>query len=217
MAFIGNPLLFMGASDWHIGSWYSSSIATDSDYLGLRNEDLWVYYDENDNVITELSYGSVLPDNSIGEIVKARYRGFRPIKVVGFYITSVESAFYNGGQNPVIDREAIIAWADNFTGADVPPGTPGLEIQFDDVDSGLPVVTQVKSGTGDTSWSPIEYTGHTNGIVSRDDIISLVLRVTAPSDADNEVWSAAKYHFGFDISFIEIPENLVAPLVGEAC
>lgn len=216
MAFIGDQSLFIG-DDWFIGSWYSAAVATDSDYLGLRSEDVWVYYDEEDNVITELDYGAMLPTNSIGQVIKARYRGFSPIKVLGFFINDIEGAFYNGSASPIIDKETIIAWADQFTGAAVPPGTPGLEIQFDDITSGLPVITQVESGAGDTEYSPIEYTGHENGIVSRDDIIVFTLRLTAPNDANNEVLKAARYHFGVSLSFIEIPENLVDPLVGEVC
>lgn len=215
MAYIGSSSISIGSNGWYIGSWYNTVTSTNSDYFGIRDEDLWVYYDENDNVITELNFDSILPDNSVGQIVKARYRGFNPIKIAGFYITEMESPYYNGSASPVIDKDLLIEWADNYTGGDTPPGTPGLEIQFDDFSTGLPVITQVESNVGDSRAVPIIYTGHENGILRQDDLIELTIRITVPDDSTKEILAAGKFHFGVEISFIEIPQNLIAALLEE--
>lgn len=213
MAFIGNDSIYIG-DDWYIGSWYNPVRTTTSNYIGQRDEDLWIFYNDLDRVITSLNFDSILPGNSVGLNIKARYRGFKPIKVIGFYLTDVPESFYNGNHNPDVDNSTLIEWADLHTGDEVPPGTPGLEIQFTDYESGNLLVKQFKTGQGDTSYSSVLYSGHENGILNRDDVINLGLRLTIPNV---EGIRADRFHIGLGINFTEINTVLIDQLVSEGC
>jgi hypothetical protein len=215
MAFIGDPDIYIGG-DWFSGGWYDPAGSTASDYLGQRTQDLWIYYTEDDagveSVITTLDFQELAtPTNTIGQIVKARYRGFRPIDVSGFYLTEVPREFYDGNRTNLYDKEELIRWADQYA------GNAGIEVEYTDADGVTLVTTRFSTGFGDTPATFIPYTGHEDGIVHRDDTIDLVLRITMPSAATHEVVEAAKFHFGFEIAFIEVPDNLAPAIPSEVC
>ena len=214
MAFIGDPDIFIGG-DWFSGSWHLPANSVASDYLGQRPEDLWVYYTEDDNgvesVMTTLSFEeAAVPNNTIGQVVKAKYKGFRQIDVFGFYITEMPREFYDGNKNPLYDKEELIRWADQYNSGS------GLEVVYTDFGGGE-VVTRFSTGAGDTPATFIPYTGHENNIVNRDDTIEMILRITMPDDVTNEVAEAGQYHFGFEIAFIEIPDNIAPATADEIC
>lgn len=209
--FIGSSSDFIGSANTYVGSWYLGASETSTDYLGQGPGDLWVYYDADDNVITKLDFGSVLPTNTAGQVVKAQYRGFRPIRVSGFHLVSVPDSFYDGPRTNVYDKEELIRWGDQYE------SDAGASVQFVDFDSGLPVDAVFKTGQGDTPVTFIEYTGHEENIVHRDQLIEMVLRVKMPSSATKEVQKAAKFHFGFQIAFVEIPENIQPAVRDEVC
>jgi hypothetical protein len=214
MAFIGSPSLFVGGS-WFIGSWAGVASGTDSVYPGLSEGDLWVYKDSTDQVITQLEFGtSVLPGNSLQANVKIQYRGYRPIKVYGFYVKAFESPFYDGDKTPEVDSSTMIKWADDFTlAAPLAVGNPGLEITQVHWNTGLPETTQFVSGAGDVEDNAIPYVGH-ESYLTRDDQMLVNFRITAPSAALRQVIEAGRFHFGIDISFLEVPINLVDPGAG---
>lgn len=215
MAFIGEDI-FIG-DDWFIGAWGSLPAALDATYPD-RQGDLWVYRDLDDNVITQLTFGQVLPGNTIAQTIKIQYRGFSPVKVFGFHLLKMERDFYEGNSGSEIDRKTILRWADDFTAS--PPlaqGNPGLEITQTHWDTGVVTTTQFKTGVGDLPWRNVTYIGHEDGYLSTDDMMTIDLRITAPDDAAKQVLQAGKFHFGLDISFTEVPKDLVQELINEDC
>ncbi len=215
MAHIGNDI-FIGAEDWFIGGWTTPPVGTDAAFLGLRPEDLWVYRNANNEVITELSFGDLAPAGNASEQIKIQYRGWPPVLVTGFYLTHVPEAFYAGDYKNTLDKTTLIQWADRW-GTGGGPGQIGLELQQTNVDNDLLEIDLFRSGTGDAEYSPLHYKGHVNGILRRDDMMEIELRLNPPDDATQRMLAAGTFHFGLEISFMEIPENLFEVLEPEEC
>lgn len=174
----------------------------------------WLARDANGDVLDELSFNTVAPEASSLINFTLEYTGYRPVKVYGFYILPISELIYEGSGSPVVDYNELIRWADEYTPSPaLANGNPGLEV-VQVSQEGDNIVIQVKSGSGDASWSYVPYVERTDGIVHVSKTISLGLRITAPSDTKKEILSAAKYHFLFDVVYEEIStniEHLVAP------
>lgn len=214
--FFGDPDFDIGASDWYVGSWTAEAI-NQSDAFPEFSPDVWLYRNSAGRVITGLDFQSLSPNQSVSIGLRAQYRGFRPVKVTGFYISEIDAQFYRGTQSPLVDKNDLIRWADHFTKGETPPGTPGLEISQTRWSDEVVVTSQVKSGSGDSPSSVIEYIGHENGILDRDQYLEISLRITAPSDVDKEILAAGRFNFGLDIGYIELPPQLQEQLVGQGC
>lgn len=215
MAHIGDDI-FIGADDWYVGGWYTGASGTDSAFLGVRAEDLWIYRNANNEVITELDFGAIAAAGNAGQEIKIQYRGWNPILVTGFFLTFVPEAFYVGDAKNTYDRATIIKWADRW-GSGGGPGQIGLELQQTNVDTDLLEIDLFRTGTGDAEYTPLPYKGHVNGILRRDDMMEVELRLNVPSDVTKQILAAGTFQFGFDISFMEIPENLFEVLDPEEC
>ena len=214
MAHIGDDI-FIG-DDWFVGAWADLAKTLNSAFPE-KVGDLWVYRNADNDVITQLNFGKVLPNGGLNARLKIQYTGYSPVKVSGFYVTEVLDPFYDGDASPVVDKQTLLTWADNFTGAIVAPLRPGLEISQTDWNTGAVSVTQVKSGVGDLRYNYVPYIGHENGIITIDDEMVIDLFINAPDDVTKQILKAGRFHFGFEINFTEIPRQLHRQLVNEAC
>lgn len=214
--FLGNPDLYIGSLEFYIGSWTIEATIQSPAFPDL-SPDLWLYRSSTNRVVTGLSFGTLSPEESVTVSISAQYRGFSPVKVLGFYIVPIDERVYDGTQSHLIDYNDLIRWADHFTKGAVPPGTPGLEISQTHWDTQEVVTHQVKSGNGDAPSSLIPYIGREGGILDRDQALQLTFRITAPSDTDREILKAGRFNFGFDIGFIELPPQLEESLINGGC
>lgn len=214
MAHIGDGIFIGG--DWFIGSWYPGASETDAAFLGDAPGDLWVYRNGDNEVITELSFGEMAPSGHVGEQLKIQYRGWNPVVVQGFYLTFIPEAFYAGDHKNALDKATLIQWADRW-GSGGGPGQIGLELQQTNVDTDLLEIDLFRTGNGDAEYAVLPYKGHPDGILRRDDTMEIELRLNAPDDVSKQLLAAGSFHFGLDISFMEIPENLFEVLEPEEC
>lgn len=213
---IGSGLIYIGES-WPVGGWQTASIGTTALGPGSGASD-WIYRKTDDNtVVEELDFGTLLPEASSVENLSAEYRGYDPIIVSGFYLREMPRELYAGSAQAILDRETLIEWADFYTKGSIPPGAPGLEVQFTDFDSSLLVIKQFKSSEGDSASSVISYTGHQNQILNRGDKIEFSLRITPPSTVDKEILESMKLHFAVDIYYVRVAQNLYNNIVEEEC
>jgi hypothetical protein len=65
-----------------------------------------------------------------------------------------------------------------------------------------------RSGFGDTVNTPIAYTGHKDSVLNIDERIRVTFYLVTPSASEKQIVETAKYCFGVDIMFVEIPERL---------
>ena len=210
MAFIGDADIFIGSEEWFIGSWQFSPAGAPLSRVGSAIvESPWIFRDNNNRVLTSLDLTPVAQNTTLTTDINLEYRGIRPVIILGFYITEISSAIYSGNKNGQIDKYELLRWADEYTiaGAES-PGLPGLEISQKHWESSEWITTQVKSGTGDSRATPLSYIGHPGAILPLDQRAYLKLHITIPNAALKQITEASRFHFGFEISSIEIPESI---------
>jgi len=214
--FLGNPDLYIGSLEFYIGSWTIEAVSQSPAFPDF-SPDVWLYRSSTNRVVTGLSFGTLSPEESVSISISAQYRGFSPVKVLGFYIVPVDERVYNGTQSNLTDCSDLIRWAEHFTKGASPPGTPGLEISQVRASDDVGVTSQVTTEHGASKAALIEYVGHTNGVVTRDQKIELTLRITAPSDVRKEILAAGRFNFGLEIDYIEIPPEVEQSLIEGGC
>lgn len=214
--FIGSNLDYIGSNEWYIGSW-QITVDLDSGAASLDQspESKWIFTNEKNQVLTSINFGSVAPGDTVTQKIKFRYRGHRPIILLGFYLKQMPKNLYLGQKHPVADAAELIRWADQYTQeAAVPPGLPGLEISCINAENDLVETIQLKSGRGDSKESVAPYLGKINGIMSLDSIGEIDIRITVPLDSSNQITESLKLHFSLEMEAVEIPENLESLLNG---
>lgn len=184
-------------------------------FINRDHLDDWIYSSEN-IIIEELNYGKLLEGSSTSRTITAQYKGWDPIRVNGLFIKSIPKEFYEGNNNPAIDLQTILRWADDFTGEIESPGKPGIEIIQTHWETGLPVIDQVTYGTGDSVISPVPYVGHKNGYLLTDDTLKVTLTINIPEDLFN-MYSSSYLHLAFDISYQTLNESLFTSVKDELC
>lgn len=174
---------------------------------------VWVIRDENDRPITSLEPPALEPGETYTKELSFEYRGARPIKVLGFYLTALERPFYIGDRSPGHDLDEVLSWAENFESSSSDSGYCGVSVSYIDYDTGDTVEHRLRSTSGGSLISPVPYTGTENSILDLNQRIRIQLIITAPLDSKRELVNAFVGSFALDISFIEIPENIEGQLV----
>jgi hypothetical protein len=214
--FIGEPNLFIGAEDWYIGSGSIYATATATSTSGVA-EDLWIFRGIDGKVIRELDFGYAEPGTTVSTTVSAEYRGYETIRVHGFYLTEVPEIRYRGIKSPSIDKAELIRWADWFTGDTYYVGAPGLEILQENESTGLPDISQARTGLGDTADSLIDFVVIEGGILRRDRKFSFTININIPSSEIRQINKSMKLNFGIEISFSIAPAPLITAQTGDSC
>jgi len=215
MPWAGHTDFFVGDHEWHIGSWYLPASAVSGEGIEEQQRNLFIFRDDNNKVITSLVFEPLLPGEVAGPSFSIEWTGVTPIKIQGFYLRAIRPEQYTGLNNPQLDVRELIRWGDEYNPLGDPLGDlnlspPGMEMTQFDVNPLVDdfVITQFKSGQGDSSITPIPYTGHENGILPLDERAFIDLRIRAPSDVDKEILQASRYNFAFDIVWFEIAPNI---------
>lgn len=167
----------------------------------MNIESPWIVRDSDDNVITELDWGTNPYDDVLLKKLYFEYRGIKPIKILGFYLRDMPYESYEGEQGPILDKQEVIRWGDECLDA-------GLSITQVDAETGMESEKKFFSGQGDIEATAIEYIGHTDSILKIDQRMKVILKLIAPDAARKEILKARKFHITLDISYIEIPDRI---------
>lgn len=164
-------------------------------------ESPWIFRDSRGNVVTELDWGTNPYTEEVFAKVYLEYRGTRPVKVLGFFLTEVPETLYVGEAGSILDKAEVIRWADEYPGS-------GLTITQRDPVSGAEIETTFESGGGDMEGTAIPYIGHLDGLLEIDQKMRIILTLTPPDATKRQLLTARKFNVGLDISYVEIPETL---------
>jgi len=176
-------------------------------------ESPWLVRDSHDRVITYIDLSNMVPASSTSVTLTFECRGINPVKVLGFYLLDVDPTIYTGSQGAPIDAAEIIRWADDYPSELSGTGKAGLSVVCKHYNTGEDLETSFSSGVGDAEHSPISYVGHRDSIVDVDQRIHVTFSLVTPSAEEKQISETARYCFGIDIAFIEIPERLQDILV----
>ena len=175
--------------------------------IGLNRDDLWLIT-ENEAYIQRADYGAISAGGFSSRSFTLTYRGSEPIIVAGFYIKPMEDEFYTGGGTPAGDVAEVLDWAVNNLG--------GVTVDYVDTNN-VPVSTRLTYGNGDSASTPVDYTGHRNGILGRGSQIDLTVRVDVPGGL-NQLQGPAAYGWRLDVVWSEF-SLFLAPdrFEGDSC
>ena len=209
--YFGDTLGFTGDTGSYIGASAWSPLTTGTELVKGALNELWIYKDENDNIITEIEATGFGPGEAVLQGLKIQYKGYNPVHVSGFYLRSIPDPIYEGGKTAIIDKAELIRWGDEYAGSTVSADGAGLHLIQTSASTSLPVNTRFTSaaGGGSEEYDPIPYVGHTNGLVGYNEEILIALKLTAPSATEGQIKKAIKLHFAIEILSSEIPTNLL--------